>query len=324
MPHEFAVPLPPECQGRRLDQVLASLLKERGLSRTRLQQLIHQGRVRIDDRTIMDAAAPVRGSLARITVPAPEPARPAPQSLPLTVIYEDHDLLVIDKPPGMVVHPAPGHRDQTLVNALLAYCGDSLSGIGGVARPGIVHRLDKDTSGLLAVAKHDRAHHILSAQFAARSLSRIYQAFVWGTPQPPHGTIDAPVGRDPRNRQRMAVTPKSGKHAVTHYKTAETYGARASLLTCKLETGRTHQIRVHLARLGHGVIGDPLYGKPRAGDDLLVRLLRRFPRQALHAAVLGFQHPVTQKVLRFESVLPEDFSETYLALKGLVGVGRGS
>ena len=319
MRNQIHLHLPPEQQGQRLDRVLAGLLKDQGYSRTRLQQLIVQGMVTIDGMAATDASAPLQGAVATLTIPAALPASPAAQALPLTIIYEDQDLLIVDKPPGLVVHPAAGNHDHTLVNALLAHCGTSLSGIGGVARPGIVHRLDKDTSGLLVVAKHDRAHNILSAQFADRSLSRTYQAFVWDLPHPSHGSIDAAIGRDPRHRQRMALTPYGGKTALTHYATAETYGTQASLLTCALATGRTHQIRVHLASIGHCVIGDPLYGRPRRGTDQLTQLLRRFPRQALHAAALKLRHPTTGKSMEFKAILPPDLSMLRRELRAYFG-----
>lgn len=305
MTETMHLPLPPDLQGQRLDRALAGLLRDQGYSRTRLQQLITQGMVHVDGQAATDASALLHGTIATIIIPPARPASPQAQAIPLTIIYEDDDLLIVDKPPGLVVHPAAGNHDQTLVNALLAHCGASLSGIGGVARPGIVHRLDKDTSGLLVVAKHDRAHNILSAQFADRSLSRTYQAFVWDLPNPRSGSIDAPIGRDPRHRQRMAITPQ-GKPALTHYALAETYGTRASLLTCTLSTGRTHQIRVHLASLGHCIIGDPLYGRPRRGTDPLTNLLRRFPRQALHAVALKLRHPGTGKSMEFKAILPPD------------------
>ncbi|MEJ0061634.1 MAG: RluA family pseudouridine synthase [Alphaproteobacteria bacterium] len=298
--------LPPDAAGQRLDRALAAHLADQGYSRSRIQQLIAQGMVRVGGVIATDASAKAREDMTvEITIPALLSASPEAQKLPLTVVYEDDDLLVIDKPPGMVVHPAPGNRDHTLVNALLAHCGASLSGIGGVARPGIVHRLDKDTSGLLVVAKHDRAHQALSAQFADRSLSRTYMAFVWDLPKPAQGFFDTSIARDPHNRQRMAARA-GGKPALTYYKTTETYGTLAALVTCNLATGRTHQIRVHLAHNGHGVIGDALYGRPRRGEGALMRLLRGFPRQALHAAALKLRHPGTGKVMEFTASFPPD------------------
>ncbi len=298
----------PELAGQRLDKALAAAFAEHGYSRTRLQQLLAAGAVTVNGAVVTDAALPALASAAVTLTPPPAvAATPQAQTLPLVVLYEDDDLLIIDKPPGLVVHPAAGHHDNTLVNALLAHCGASLSGIGGVARPGIVHRLDKDTSGLLVVAKHDRAHHGLAAQFADRSLSRTYLAFVWDLPQPARGEIDLPIGRDAQNRQKMAVRPAGGgKTALTYYEVTENFGTRAALVTCALATGRTHQIRVHLAQLGHAVIGDPLYGRPRRGKDPLTQLLRRFPRQALHATALKLIHPMTGKAMQFKSLLPPD------------------
>lgn len=302
---------------QRLDKALAAHPDAQGYSRTRLQQLIAGGAVRVDGVVALDAAAPVKGCEAIIIAP-PEPAvaLPEAQALPLAVVYEDQDLLVIDKPPGLVVHPGAGHWDHTLVNALLAHCGASLSGIGGVARPGIVHRLDKDTSGLLVVAKHDRAHHALAAQFADRSLSRTYQAVVWDMPRPAEGAIEAAIGRDARHRQRMTVRGEGGKAALTYYKVLEPFGMRAALVQCRLATGRTHQIRVHLAHIGHAVAGDPLYGRARRGNDPLTMLLRRFPRQALHAAALRLVHPRTGKTMEFKSLLPPDLQILLRELRG--------
>jgi 23S rRNA pseudouridine1911/1915/1917 synthase len=254
-------------------------------------------------------------------VPAPKSAKPQPQKIPLSVVYEDDQIIVIDKPAGLVVHPAAGNEDGTLVNALIAHCGESLSGIGGEKRPGIVHRLDKDTSGLLVVAKTDKAHRGLSEQFADHGRSgplvRAYLALVWDVPEPRRGVVNAPIGRDPRSRERMAVLP-GGRRAVTYYELRERYAGEnglpvASLVECRLATGRTHQIRVHMARIGHPLIGDPLYG---AGYRSKVsqlradarRLVARFPRQALHAYQLGFAHPVTRKKMLFESRLPSDIA----------------
>jgi 23S rRNA pseudouridine1911/1915/1917 synthase len=300
--------LPADQPAERLDKALAAQLGAAGYSRTRLQQLIAQGMVTLQDKPLVDAAALIGGGVTlRVQFPPAIAATPVAQALPLSIIYEDTAMVVLDKPPGLVVHPAAGHHDSTLVNALLAHCGDSLSGIGGVARPGIVHRLDKDTSGLLVIAKHDRAHAALAAQFADRSLSRTYQAVVWDMPQPPRGEIDLAIGRDTNHRQKMTVRPTGGgKTALTHYAVAEYFGTRAALVTCKLSTGRTHQIRVHLAHLGHAVVGDSLYGRPRRGTDRLTLLLRRFPRQALHATELKLMHPMTKKPMRFTTALPPD------------------
>jgi len=241
-----------------------------------------------------------RGDQIEIILPPPVPAEPRAQAIALKIVFEDEHMLVIDKPAGLVVHPAPGSPDGTLVNALLAHCSETLSGIGGVARPGIVHRLDKDTSGLMVVAKHDRAHQGLSAQLLDRSLGRTYLAFVWGTPTPRAGKIDAPIGRHPVDRKKMAVV-KSGRSAVTHYEVLEILDG-ASLVKCKLETGRTHQIRVHLSHIGHPLVGDPVYGKGRRPPPIPLA------RQALHATEIRFIHPVTGKPMTFHSDLPPDLS----------------
>ena len=267
-------------------------------------------------------AAPSR---IAIVIPAPVAAEPVGQDLPLVIVHEDAHLLVIDKPAGLVVHPAAGHEDGTLVNALIAHCGDSLSGIGGVRRPGIVHRLDKDTSGLLVVAKTDAAHQGLAALFADHgrtgSLERRYTAFVWGTPATASGVVDKPLGRHPHQREKMSVVADGqGRHAVTRWTLAAQLGA-ASRVVCRLETGRTHQIRVHMTAIGHPVIGDPVYGagfrtKIAALDAGAARIVASLGRQALHAAVLGFAHPVTGEVLRFESPLPPDLRALDAALGG--------
>ena len=292
--------VPPDLGGQRLDKALTVLLAAAvpALSRARVQALLAGGHVTQNTAPVQDASRKVRtGEVYAIAVPPPEPATPEAQAIPLHVVYEDEDVLVIDKPSGLVVHPAPGNRDRTVVNALLAHCGASLSGIGGVARPGIVHRLDKETSGLMIVAKNDLAHQGLARQFADRTLSRTYQAVVWGVPAPPAGSVDAPIGRHARDRKKMAVTAKGGKPALTHYKTLKTF-ERASLVECKLATGRTHQIRVHLTYIKHPLIGDPVYGGKRAGVT--------FARQALHAVGLQFRHPRSGKIMRFTSDLPAD------------------
>jgi len=281
----------------------AQLLAE-GLSRARVQALIKSGHVnrQSDGTTIHDPNHRAHdGEAYVLALPPPLAAKPEAQVMALSVVYEDDDLLVIDKPAGLVVHPAAGHLAGTLVNALLAHCGASLSGIGGVARPGIVHRLDKDTSGLMVVAKNDFAHQRLSAQFSDRSLSRVYQAVVWGLPAPSTGEIRGAIGRHPRARQKMAVVARGGKEALTRYQTIETFGAKAALVSCSLATGRTHQIRVHMAHIGHPLVGDPVYGKrPKgASADLLA-----FSRQALHAGEIRFIHPRTEKAMRFKAPLP--------------------
>lgn len=299
--HRLSASVSDDDAGRRLDRLLADA--GHGLSRSRLQALIAAGHVSCDGRTIDDADYRVKpGQVFDIWVPAPAPARPQAQAMDLTIVHEDDALLVIDKPAGLVVHPAAGNPDRTLVNALLAHCRDGLSGIGGVARPGIVHRLDKDTSGLMVVAKTDAAHAGLTRQFADRSLSRTYRAVVHGVPAPVSGTVDAPIGRSPRNRKKMAVVG-GGRPAVTHYRTLKAFGTAASLVECTLGTGRTHQIRVHLAHLGNPVIGDSVYGgtRRRLGPAPIP-----FPRQALHAARLKFRHPATDREVVFKSDFPKD------------------
>ncbi|MBI1778814.1 MAG: RluA family pseudouridine synthase [Proteobacteria bacterium] len=294
--------------GQRLDRTLALRLPE--LSRSRLKTLILQGSVCEGGRPARDPSARVRpGQSFAIIVPEVSPAQPQPQPLALSVVYEDEQVIVIDKPAGMVVHPAPGNPDSTLVNALLAHCGQSLAGIGGVRRPGIVHRLDKDTSGLMVAAKTDQAHQSLARQFAARTVERAYQALVWGTPRPAAGEISGNIGRSPQNRKKMSVRTQGGKAALTRYRTLRPLaGGRVSLLECRLATGRTHQIRVHLASRGHPVVGDPLYGGARRRLPGL-EPLGRFPRQALDAYLLGFEHPTTGKKLRFERPLSNDIKE---------------
>ncbi|MBL9098445.1 MAG: RluA family pseudouridine synthase [Alphaproteobacteria bacterium] len=305
--------------GERLDRVLAAAWPD--LSRSRLKQLIESGRLTAGVRAIDDAAAKVKaGTELVLLIPAAIPAVPEGQAIPLNVVYEDAHLIVIDKAAGLVVHPAAGNRDGTLVNALIAHCGESLRGIGGELRPGIVHRIDKDTTGLMVAAKTEKAHTSLGKQFAAHAIERVYKALVWGVPRERAGVVEGALGRSPLNRQKMAVLRVGGKAARTHYKVIEAFGSTAALVECKLETGRTHQVRVHMAHIGHPLIGDPVYGRPRSIPGLTLTI----KRQALHAAVLGFQHPATHKTLRFESVLPDDFTETYLALKGLVAEGRGS
>jgi 23S rRNA pseudouridine1911/1915/1917 synthase len=297
--------------------------ENRILSRARVQQLIKGGHVTLGGKTVRDPNHKARaGEVYALTLPPLEKAMPEAQAIPLAVVYEDADLLVIDKPPGMVVHPAAGNRYKTLVNALLAHCGASLSGIGGVARPGIVHRLDKDTSGLMVVAKHDAAHQALTRQFADRSLSRVYQAVVWGVPAPAAGKVEGAIGRHPRARQKMAVVTRGGKPAVTHYRVLEGYDNVTSLVECRLETGRTHQIRVHMAHIRHPVVGDPVYGRRRIAlivpgqpEKGIIAQLQVFPRQALHAAELKFLHPVTGKPMKFTAPLPGDMAALVKTLR---------
>ncbi|MFN3347662.1 RluA family pseudouridine synthase [Pseudorhodoplanes sp.] len=306
----------PEDAGTRLDRLLAAQLAE--LSRTRLKALILEGAVTANGRAIEDPGYKVKaGEMLIVNVPPPEPAEPEGEAIPLTILYEDDQLIVIDKPAGLVVHPAAGHQTGTLVNALIAHCGDSLSGIGGVLRPGIVHRLDKDTSGVMVAAKTDRAHKSLSAQFADHGrtgdLERGYLAFVWGAPDRPRGTIDAPIDRHPHARDKMAVR-QGGREAITHWQVKERYAGAdgkpvASLIECRLETGRTHQIRVHLAHLGHPILGDATYGTGYRTKAALLppgarQALAALARQALHAYFLAFQHPVSGDVLQFQSELP--------------------
>ena len=252
------------------------------------------------------------GDRFRLQRPALVPAAPQPQAIPFTILFEDADLIVLDKPAGLVVHPAPGNEDGTLVNALLAHCGDTLPGIGGEKRPGIVHRLDKDTSGVMVAAKTELALATLSAAFAARDLDRRYVALAWGVPSPGHGEIKGAIGRDSRDRKRMAVVPGGGKPALTRYATTRAWMPFASLIECRLATGRTHQIRVHLSARGHPLVGDPVYLRrapavAKAAPAPLRHALLAFPRQALHAASLGFNHPRTGAALAFETPLPPDF-----------------
>lgn len=306
-------PVLPEESGVRLDKWLSARLPD--LSRTRIKSLIDQGLVSSSGATIADASFKVKaGQCFCLTVPPDRPADPEAQEIALNVVYEDDDLIVIDKPPGMVVHPAPGSPDQTLVNALLAHCGDSLSGIGGVRRPGIVHRIDKDTSGLLVVAKNDHAHHGLAEQFAAHSLERAYLALVWGVPNPPRGEIEGNIGRAPQDRKKMAIVSHGGKHAHTRYRLIRPFaGGTVSLVECRLSTGRTHQIRVHMTSIGHPLIGDQTYGRSRSArlkaiPETARHALSDFQRQALHAYVLGFKHPTTGEHLCFESIISSDIS----------------
>ncbi|WP_374449256.1 RluA family pseudouridine synthase [Stella sp.] len=310
-----------EDAGERADRFLAARFD--GVSRSRIKGLIEGGAVTVDGATLSDPSLRVKaGQTFAIVVPEPEPAEPEAQDIRLAVVYEDEEVIVVDKPAGMVVHPAPGNPDRTLVNALLAHCGASLRGIGGVRRPGIVHRIDKDTSGLLVAAKSEPALTGLQRQFADHSARRSYLAVVWGVPNPLAGEIEGDIGRHPVDRQRMAIVARGGRPALTRYRTIRRVGSRASLLECRLATGRTHQIRVHLAARGHPLVGDPVYGRTRgarnAGADAAARAaLAGFSRQALHAATLGFSHPITGKWLEFESPLPEDMG-TLLARLELI------
>ena len=294
--------------GGRLDKTLAEAT---GLSRARIQALIAEGAVMVDGKVAAQASVKMAaGTDFSVAVPPTGDPAARPQDIPLSVVFEDEHLIVVDKPAGLVVHPAAGNRDGTLVNALLHHCVGQLSGIGGVARPGIVHRIDKDTSGLLVVAKTDVAHEGLARQFADHSIERAYLAVCNGHPNPPEGTISARIGRSDANRKKMAVLPKEssrGKHAVTRYKTLRKM-PHCSLVECRLETGRTHQVRVHLASIGHPLVGDPVYGRTSSALRPVLQKLG-FRRQALHAAVLGFIHPVTGHSLSFSSDLPPDMAE---------------
>ncbi|HML07370.1 MAG TPA: RluA family pseudouridine synthase [Xanthobacteraceae bacterium] len=331
--------------GERLDRVLAAHIAE--LSRTRLKALIESGAVTVDRRTIRDPGHRVNsGAALRIDIPPPIAAKPAPEPIPLAVVYEDADIIVIDKPKNLVVHPAAGNWTGTLVNALIAHCGDSLSGLGGERRPGIVHRLDKDTTGLMVVAKNDRAHRALAAQFAGHGRSgeafeRGYLAFVWGAPDRPRGTIDRPIDRHKQARDRMTIR-EGGREAITHWQVLERYGGghhggrrpataripgragapAASLLACRLETGRTHQIRVHLASIGHPLLGDEAYGsgfrtKAALLPEKAQMALKALGRQALHAHILVLKHPTTGKILRFRAELPPDLARLHHELTAI-------
>ncbi len=299
-----------EHAGMRIDRFLADSLPN--LSRSRLKTLIDEGRLRGGSGPITQPAEAVRaGATYILDLPAPVAATPLPQSIPFPILYEDPDLIVLDKPAGLVVHPAPGNLDGTLVNALLAHCGPGFTGIGAERRPGIVHRLDKDTSGVMVVAKTQLANDVLTAAFAARDMDRAYRALVWGVPQPLAGEIEGAIGRDKRDRKRMAVVGHGGKYALTRYRTMRAWQSGLALVECKLATGRTHQIRVHFSENGHPIVGDPLYLRrvpavAKVIDQPLRGQLLDFPRQALHAASLGFKHPRTGTMLSFETALPAD------------------
>jgi 23S rRNA pseudouridine1911/1915/1917 synthase len=316
--------LPPEAAGR-LDKALAEAAP--ALSRARIQTLMAEGAVTLDAAPALDPSARARpGATFRILVPPAAMAEPAAQAIPLIVLYEDAYLIVIDKPAGMAAHPGPGTPDRTLVNALLAHCGASLSGIGGVARPGIVHRLDKDTSGVMVAAKTDAAHQGLSALFAAHHIERRYLALVRGMPDPRQGRIETQIGRSNADRQKMAVLRAGGRLAITDYEVERTFGAgkrprdppKAARVRCTLETGRTHQIRVHLAHKGSPVLADPLYGTSPPSASVRAAIEEAgILRQALHAAVLGFVHPITGETLRFETPAPEDVQRLEAGLSRL-------
>lgn len=308
--------VPGDLTGVRLDKAAVALYPD--LSRARLQTLIEAGDLRLNGQMAAASAKVKVGDQLALTLPAAAPAIPQAQDIALDIVYEDGDLLVLNKPPGLVVHPGAGHADQTLVNALLHHCGDSLSGIGGVKRPGIVHRLDKDTSGLMLVAKNDHTHQDLSAQLQARTVSRTYWAVVVGQPVPARGTVDLPIGRHPTHRQKQAIS-RQGRPARTHYAIARTYSPKLALIQCKLETGRTHQIRVHMAALKCPLLGDPLYGAQRTSllaalrtapveDSARIERILDYGRQALHARELAFIHPRTGVEMLFVTdTLPADF-----------------
>ena len=302
-----------EHAGLRVDRFIADAIGT--LSRSRIKTLIEQARLSIDGRPVTEPADPVRaGSLYTLDVPPPISATPLPQVIPFTILYEDQDLIVLDKPAGLVVHPAPGNLDGTLVNALLAHCGPGFTGIGAERRPGIVHRLDKDTSGVMVAAKTQLANDKLTAAFAARDLDRAYHGLCWGLPSPQSGEIEGAIGRDTRDRKRMAVVARGGKLALTRYRTLQAWRTSLALLECRLATGRTHQIRVHLAASGHPLVGDPLYlrrvpASAKVIPQPLQAELLDFPRQALHAASLGFAHPRTGCRLDFQAPLPADMAD---------------
>lgn len=300
----------PEDAGARLDAFLAGKMEK---TRSSVQKLIEEENVRLNGAPAAKNARLREGDRVEATEPPPEVLDVKPQNIPLDIVYEDQDLLVVNKPKGMVVHPAAGNPDGTLVNALLFHCGDSLSGINGVIRPGIVHRIDKDTSGLLIVAKNDRAHQSLAEQIAVHSFTRIYNAVVYGIVKEEEGTVSAPIGRHPTDRKRMAVLSSGGREAVTHYRVLERFPG-FTLVECRLETGRTHQIRVHMAHIGHPVAGDPVYGPKKCITEL--------QGQCLHARVIGFIHPVTGEYLEFDSGLPPYF-ERFLEKLRRSGKERG-
>ncbi len=314
----FTEPVAAEQKGTRLDRFLSIFLEKSApdnrFSRNQVQKLIKNGFVTCEETELSDCSFKVKeGDVYQIQIPEPEAADPLPENIPLDVVFEDDDLLVVNKPAGMTVHPAPGAYHGTLVNALLYHCRDNLSGVGGVRRPGIVHRIDKETSGLLVVAKNDLAHQGLAEQFFEHSIERTYFAVVYNIPNPLSGTIVGNIGRSRFDRKKMALLKSGGKNAVTHYKTVETFGNFASFVQCRLETGRTHQIRVHLSSIGCGLIGDKVYKQSHTSTlripPEIKNFLNGFPRQALHAATLGFIHPRSGKQMKFETDFPEDFKE---------------
>ena len=324
----LTITAPPEAAGERLDRFLAAGLEAPSpLSRTRLKALILDGAVTENGAAVTDPSQSVRAEAEyALLLPPVREATPQAEDIPLDIMFEDDHIIVLNKPSGMVVHPGPGQPDGTLVNALIAHCGDSLTGIGGVMRPGIVHRLDKDTSGVMMAAKSDAAHQKLTEMFAAHDLDRHYLAITWGMPPETEGRIEGALGRSTRDRKKQAVVP-NGRYAATNWTVIRRLPPFASIVECRLETGRTHQIRVHMAHLGHGVIGDPMYGKPmRSGQmpDAVARdclaEIRGFRRQALHAASLGFAHPVTGEALHFETPMPDDMAGLVAAIEA--GIAR--
>ncbi len=310
-----------EYKGLRIDKFLTLSFPE--MSRSQIQRLIKSGNVSCDDDIIADNSFKVRvDDSYQVFVPEAVDADPEPENIPLEIVYEDEDIIIVNKPAGMTVHPAPGSPNGTLVNALLYHCRDRLSGVGGVKRPGIVHRIDKDTSGLLVVAKNDMAHRHLSEQFFEHSIERTYFALVYGLPNPPAGRIEANIGRSPYDRKKMAIVQTGGKAAVTNYKTIENFKNCAALVQCNLETGRTHQIRVHMSSLGCNLIGDQLYVKSKKTlakgiDQDIKKYVNDFPRQALHATTLGFKHPRSNEFVSFSSEFPDDFKQLLGCLKNL-------
>lgn len=314
------VEIAPDRAGQRVDKALAEALPE--FSRARIQALMAEGRVSRDGAPVSDGSAKAVAGDYRLEIPPPVAAEPRPENIPIVVLYEDAHLIVIDKPAGIAMHPAPGSESGTLVNALLHHCGDTLSGIGGVARPGIVHRIDKETSGVVVVAKTDAAHQGLSALFAAHDIDRVYVAFTRGAPSPIKGTIEGAIGRSTHDRKKMAMVKTGGRHAVTHYTVAATFGPvekpLAARVACRLETGRTHQIRVHLASKGAPCLGDPVYGSGSPAGPVKAAIeTAQLSRQALHAAVLGFVHPITGETIRCESPLPADMAKLEALLSAL-------
>jgi 23S rRNA pseudouridine1911/1915/1917 synthase len=309
---------PEEERGERLDQFVVRMVE--GLTRSTVQRLIETGAVVVSGCTAKPSLKLKGGERITVTVPTPEPAAAQAEAIPLDILFEDADLVVVNKPPGMVVHPGAGNSSGTLVNALLGHCGD-LSGVGGELRPGIVHRIDKDTSGVLVVAKHDRSHLALARQFKEHSCKRVYLAFVYGSPRTDTGRIEGAIGRHPQDRKRMSGTARHGRHAVTHWRVLGRYG-EVTLLRLRLETGRTHQIRVHLSEAGYPLVGDSLYGGAGRAKNLrdpqLRRLVGELGRQALHAKTLGFVHPASGAYMEFDTELPADMARllAYLEEKG--------